>query len=223
MTRFQIADQEKIPVDNPLMVSLLAELPSRQCSSSSWKEAGEMEYYYQGRSSLTKKESKLREVATLQEVKVQDAKVDQLLVHVDPMEESMQAPQKALEDGVVKKDPDVMEQEEVEAKYKDTLAKVRKMTKAMNDLSYDGSCSAAKGKAVIKEKPYLQDMLGTLREQLKTFNEAKDKIISEMTCLADMDPDPEGLLLAQQLLQDGSNHIEAFKSGVFCDVKANVK
>ena len=115
------------------------------------------------------------------------------------------------------------EQEEVEEKYKDTLSKVKNMTKAMNDLAYDASCSAAKGKAVIKEKPYLQDMLGTLKDHMKIFNEAKDHIISDMTILADEEPKPDGLLLAQQLLEQGHRHLEAFKCGVFSYVKANAQ
>ena len=40
------------------------------------------------------------------------------------------------------------------------------MTKAMHDLAYDASCSAAKGKAVIMEKTYIHDMLGTLKGQM---------------------------------------------------------
>ena len=94
------------------------------------------------------------------------------------------------------------------------------MTKAMHDFAYDASCCAAKSKAVIKEKPYLQDMFGALKGQMNIFNEAKDQIISDMTILADEEPQPYGLLLAQHLLEQ---HLEAFKCGVFSDVKANVK
>ena len=118
--------------------------------------------------------------------------------------------------------PSKAEQEEVEDKYKDTLSNVRKMTKATHDLAYDASCCAAKSKAVLKEKPYLQDMIGTLKDHM-IFNEAKDQIISYMTILADEEPKPYGLLLAQQLLEQGNHHLEAFKCGVFSDVKANVK
>jgi beta-phosphoglucomutase-like phosphatase (HAD superfamily) len=132
-------------------------------------------------------------------------------------------PRKALEDVVVKHDPSVAEQEEVEEKYKDTLAKIRKMTKATHDLAYDASWCAAKSKAVLKEKPYLQDMLGAYKGQMNVFNEAKDQIISDMTSLADEEPKPDGFLLAQQLLEQGNHHLEAFKCGVFSDVKANVK
>ena len=44
-----------------------------------------------------------------------------------------------------------------------------------------------------------------------------------MTMLADEEPTPDGLLLAQQLLEQGNHHLEAFKCGVFSDVKADVK
>ena len=44
-----------------------------------------------------------------------------------------------------------------------------------------------------------------------------------MTIIADEEPKPYGLLLAQQLLEQGNHHLEAFKCGVFSDVKANVK
>ncbi len=74
MTRFQIGVHEKLPVDYPLMVSLIADLPSRQCNSTSWREVGEMEYDYQGRLAMTKKESRLQQVTTRQEVKVHGAK-----------------------------------------------------------------------------------------------------------------------------------------------------
>ena len=53
-------------------------------------------------------------------------KADELMAHLDPMVETMQTPRKALEDAVVKHDPSVAEQEEVEEKYKYTLSNVRK-------------------------------------------------------------------------------------------------
>ena len=104
MTRFQIIYHETLPVDHPLMVSLLADLPSRQCNNTSWREAGKMEYYYQGRLSMIKKESRLQQVTTRQEVKVHGAKAEELMAHLDPMVETMQTPRKALEDVVVKQD-----------------------------------------------------------------------------------------------------------------------
>ena len=85
-----------------------------------------MEYYYQGRLSRTKIESRLQQVTTRQEVKVHGAKADELMAHLDPIVETMQTPRKALEDAVVKQDPSVAEQAEVEDTYKDTLSKVRK-------------------------------------------------------------------------------------------------
>ena len=44
-----------------------------------------------------------------------------------------------------------------------------------------------------------------------------------MTILADEEPNPDGLLLAQQLPEQGSHHLEAFRCGLFSDVKAHVK
>ena len=45
MTRFQIADHEKMPVGHSLLVSKLAGLPSHAHSQLEWKGAGEMECY----------------------------------------------------------------------------------------------------------------------------------------------------------------------------------
>ena len=83
------------------------------------------------------------------------AKAEEFMAHLDSMVETMQTPRKALEDAAVKQDPSVAEQEEAEEKYKDTLSKVKKMTKAINDLAYDASCCATKSKAVLNKKPYL--------------------------------------------------------------------
>jgi hypothetical protein len=47
------------------------------------------EYYYQGRLSMTKKESRLQQVTTRQEVKVHCAKAEELMTHLDPMVETM--------------------------------------------------------------------------------------------------------------------------------------
>ena len=48
MTRFQVARREKLPVDHPLLVSKLASLPSHAHPRQEWRDAGEMEYYYNG-------------------------------------------------------------------------------------------------------------------------------------------------------------------------------
>ena len=45
MTRSQIADHEKMPLDHPLMVSKLGSLRSHAHLELEWKDAGEMEYY----------------------------------------------------------------------------------------------------------------------------------------------------------------------------------
>ena len=111
----------------------------------------------------------------------------------------------------------------MEEQYKYTLSKATKITKAMHDLAYDASRCAAKSKAVLKEKPYLQDMLGTHKDKMNIVNEAKDQIISDMTILAGEKPKPYASWLAHQLLEQGNHHLEAFKCGVFSDVKANVK
>ena len=76
---------------------------------------------------MTKKENRLQQVTTRQKVKAQGAKAEGFMAHLDPMEDTTRAPNKALEDVVVKQDPSVAEQEEVEGKYKDTLPKVRKL------------------------------------------------------------------------------------------------
>ena len=47
-------------------------------------------------------------------------------------------------------------------------------------------------------------MFGTLKDHMKIFHEAKDQIISDMTILADEEPKPFGLLLAQQILEQGT-------------------
>ena len=45
-SRFQIADEEKLPVDHPLMKAPLSSLPAQAHSQKSRAEQGEMEYYY---------------------------------------------------------------------------------------------------------------------------------------------------------------------------------
>ena len=48
MTRFQIADHEKMPVGHVLLESKLAALPSRAHPIQDWGDAREMEYYERG-------------------------------------------------------------------------------------------------------------------------------------------------------------------------------
>ena len=62
---------------------------------------------------MPKKEGKLQQVTTRQEVNVHGATAEELMAHLDPMVETMQTPRKALADAVVKQDPSVAEQEEV--------------------------------------------------------------------------------------------------------------
>ena len=46
LSRFQIADLEKLPLESELLKSRLAELPSRGHSSKAYKDAGELAYFW---------------------------------------------------------------------------------------------------------------------------------------------------------------------------------
>ena len=54
LSKYQIADFEKLPVDHPLLNDKLAGLAARAHSCKAWADKGEMEYFYTG-AKLTEK------------------------------------------------------------------------------------------------------------------------------------------------------------------------
>ena len=96
MTRFQSADQEKMPVDHPLLETKLASLPSKAHPIQEWKDAGKMEYYYVSNQMQSNEEIMSHEIAVQGHGTAQPKAVESLLVGLPA---SSLGPHKAIEDG----------------------------------------------------------------------------------------------------------------------------
>ena len=100
MTRFQIADLEKLQIDSELLKNRIAELPSREHSSNAYKDGGELEYFWTSNVKRRRTQTDHRAISASSSVDVK-ASVGQTII--DGFRVSMidgQPAQNALEDSV---------------------------------------------------------------------------------------------------------------------------
>ena len=219
MTKFQVANEECIPWDHPLLSAFLAELPTRKPSRSSMRDAGEMEYYYKSRSRIKSTDGKEQSLTLTSEVKVGDKEASLMLEGFDTVHDTTNPPHKALEDSKVKSEPLGDTSEKLEEDVRDVMSKLRKTSKTMNEFCYDAMCTHARLTACTKEKPYMQHMADNLKDQLDIFTRAKDKVINNMTRLSAQEGDKTVFDEATALVDEANVHCQAFKCSVLQDAK----
>lgn len=213
MSRFQIADAEKLPVDSQLLELCLQGLPCRAHRCAAWAEKGEKEYYYKGPERLATMNAYQKELKASREGKLKEAGFDEL----DEEPWNVEEPKLALEDSnVVKVEP----QEAFHKQFQDYQNKVRKLTKVMSDLNRDALVFKAKlQEQVAKDKTYLQSLLETYKAQLGCFQDALNKAIGASGTMPS-EVNAGTLALVKKTFDEGLAHVDAFKGGAFKEVQA---
>ena len=143
VTKWQVADFEKIPVGHPLLEAKLASLPSRAHPIQEWRDAGEMEYYYESNQMERNEETMSHGIRVQGHGTAQPRAVESLL---QGLPASSSGPHKAIEDGdAPDKDgeEDVKDEEEEDEEEKKSAileewnelkGKLQKSTRSMGDL-----------------------------------------------------------------------------------------
>ena len=203
MTRFQIADLEKLPIDSELLKNRIAELPSREHSSNAYKDGGELEYFWTSNVKRRRTQTDHRAISASSSVDVK-ASVGQTII--DGFRVSMidgQPAQKALEDGV--------KEEPSEINKKQLALSIKKLVKSMQDSTLESLVLKNKLTEAAKAKPYLLPIVNELEKQHVVFTSARDMILETQAALPTMSADD--MEKAAGTLKTCSVHYEAFRNG----------
>ena len=203
MTKFQIADLEKLPIDSELLKNRIAELPSREHSSNAYKDGGELEYFWTSNVKRRRTQTDHRAISASSSVDVK-ASVGQTII--DGFRVSMidgQPAQKALEDGV--------KEEPSEINKKQLALSIKKLVKSMQDSTLESLVLKNKLTEAAKAKPYLLPIVNELEKQHVIFTSARDMILETQATLPTMSADD--MEKAAGTLKTCSVHYEAFRNG----------
>ena len=234
-TKWQIADYEKIPVGHVLLEAKLASLPSRAHPIQEWKDAGEMEYYYESNQMEKNDESMSHGIRVQGHGTAQPKAVESLL---QGFAASSHGPHKAIEDGDAPekdaedevKDEAAGEEEEkkneILVEWNDLKGKLQKSTRSMGDLCMEAQTI----QGALGQKIHLEGLVKKVRENLAVLEPAKQKALEALglintftikdTKVQEMQNKVKELA---QLQEECQAHIEAFKQGAFREAKILLK
>ncbi len=218
-SKFQIADLEKLPLEHPLLESLLNTLPSRAHSYAPWAEKGEMEYYYESREENETSQSKSKKIVLAREGTVESKTAKDLEegFHQSLTASSASQP-RALEDGSVKDDPGDMEDEEKRAETKRMVKDLKKLSAVMTQTQINAIAVVSKLKELCVQKPYLKQLLDALEGELATFNPNRDSVV-EVAQTAKDDNTEINILKLRNTLATGQAHLDGFRDGALKEAK----
>lgn len=221
VSKYQVADYEKLPLDHPLLELKLADLPSRAHPIKTWADRGEKEYYYKSIAIKSESHQKQKEVAIQRQGNLTSAGWEGLSQGMDVgTEVPGDVPMRALEDGVPTVKKELLE--DLGVIHKELLVKLKKLQKAMLEVESDALKCKAKLKERLNNKPYLAPMLEQLEKQWEIFQPAKDHIVKVIACLPDV-CSQENNDQMQVALEEGQAHLDAFKNSAFKDAQAMLK
>ena len=223
MSKFQVADYEKLPFDHPLFLAKLASLPSREHPVQAWRDAGEQEYFYTtgelDKTSETEKQSVVVKAHGKVGPKNQEALMQSMVVGI-------QVPPKAIKDKGVEEEEQTggmaNAQDEADAKickeWDEVKKKLQKTTKQMGELCND----AEKLKGTMNTKEHLHSLLEALQKQLCIFEPQKNAALAalgQMNSINNPMVMDKNIAKMQQLVEESQVHIEGFKKSAFKDAK----
>ncbi len=215
-SKFQIADSEKLPLEHPLLESLLTQLPSRAHSYKPWAEKGEMEYYYESREETQSSQSKTQKIVLAREGAVESKAAKDL---EEGFRQSLTASAShplSLEDGSVKDDPGDMEDEE--KKTKRLVKDIKKLSALMTQTQIHAIATVSKLKELCVQKSYLKQLLEALEGELATFNPNRDNVV-EVAQTAKEDSTEVNILRLRKTLMAGQAHLDGFRDGALKEAK----
>ena len=166
-----------MPLDSALLQELLDQLPSRAHRTASWAAKGEKEYYYQAQGQIALSAGTDHQLMAFRTEKTTQIHFDQL-TQGGPEHEK---PELALQDDEKKVKTDPQEEKEAETAqfYKDTMMKLKTLSRQMVDLAHDAVVHKTKlQEKVDSGKTYLQPLLDLMVQQVTSFQEAANTAIS---------------------------------------------
>ena len=220
LSRYQVAVEEKLPPDSALLQELLDQLPSRAHRTASWAAKGEKEYYYQAQGQIALSASTDHQLMAIRPGKITQVGFDQL-TEGGPEHEK---PQLALQDDEKKVKTEPKEEKEAKAAqfYKDTMMKLKKLSKQMVDLAHDAVVHKTKlQEKVDSGKTYLQPLLDLMVQQVTSFQEATNTAISHSATGCEPSAIAAGVLEKQ--FQEAKSHYQAFKLGAYKEMVCILK
>ena len=235
-TKWQIADYEKMPVGHALLEAKLASLPSRAHPIQQWRDAGEMEYYYESNQVEKNDETLSHGLRVQGHGTAQPKAVESLLQGLAAS--SSHGPHKAIEDGnapekdaedEVKDEAEGDEEEkknEILEEWNELKGKLQKSTRSMGDLCMEAQTI----QGALGHKLHLEGLVKKVRENLAVLEPAKQKALEALglintftikdTKVQEMQNKVKEL---GQLQEECQAHIEAFKQGAFREAKILLK
>ena len=220
-SRFQIADEEKLPVDHPLMEALLSSLPAQAHSQKSWAEQGEMEYYYTSKEETKAGTKKTHSVKSKREAKL-DTKVakDFEDEFYNEAASSSQPALRAIVDGNIKDDAAEMTAAEKTKAVQKLLKDSKKLSAIMTHLQGQGFTTVAKLREVVEEKPFLHSLLEATIAACDNFNKARDEVVRDIHAYAAKEDSDVHIEKLKKILEVGYAHVDGFKSSSFQDARS---
>ena len=229
MSKFQVADHEKMAWDHPLMESKLASLPSRKHPIQEWADKGEMEYYYSSNIVTSRSDKSSHSTEIIAHGTANKATCDSMMqsqMATPPPNKAIEDGQGAADDG---KDQKAITEQEADEKHQQMMeewsglkAKLQKATKAMGELSNE----ATTVQGALQGKPHFT---GLIEEIMKQYNVFEPKKVEALQVLGMMNSITEATQMnkfmnkAKTTWEDSQCHILGFKLGAFKEAKMLVK
>jgi hypothetical protein len=225
LSRYQISEREKLPIDSELLQDRLPELPCREHESAAYRSRNEKQYYYTSGVRLDRTMESSRSLDLASSSKVGSKEAAQLLEGVDDAIQQTTPVRLSLEDQPqqVKLEPEVLESQRNEAQFKDQSAKIKKLAKSMSDCTLEAlSVKACLEEIVAKDKPYLREMLDHFIKQYQLFQNGREQV-TEVQATTPSEFNKDFLHTLTKALTAGQAHYEAFRTGTLKDAAALVK
>ena len=216
LSRYQVASEEKLPVDSELLQELLAELPSRAHRSASWASKGEKEYYYVAQAKSRRSDGQRRELTSAREAKAtEDA-------HEALANRGVGEALRAIEDGPTVK-VEKPEEAALQEKFAELVQTAAKQHKAASDLHDQALAAKGRIRNFEQQKPYLKELRNSLEGTFETFTGWKDSFKVYVAEVQGSDATVAKVEELTKRIAEGEAHLQAFKTGPLKDACAVTK
>ena len=230
MSKYQIADIEKLPVDHPLMEKKLASLPSRAHSCKAWADEKELEYFYTGTRMTERGDKQTHGIKAIGKGTAKKDHADALLSSLA----SSSAPPKAIEDGPKpekdstgieggkNREDEEEEDNSIEEEWAEKKLALTKICKTMGDLSNE----ALTVQGALSHKPHLSSLMAEVANQQKIFDPARIEALGMLGTMSqelNQERMKEKLENIKNIIEQCNAHISGFKMGAFKEARALLK
>jgi hypothetical protein len=213
MNKYQVADQEKVPVDSDFLKDILAGLTSKRHDNEALADKGELLYHYSARDRTTKRQNYMETTTGTQDMALSSS-VGQALMTGSAIMGS--APLRALEDKA--KEEENPNKEDFEKAFKE----LQKITNSLVQIHKESVGFLGRLLQGETTKPHYATMKTSLEHGLKPFTEQKDKAITKISTLKELEENQiteEIVKNLKDFVQESKDHTDAFKAAIYTEVK----